>query len=91
MKQAIVWIGALIAVGLALAYWKLLAALVVVGLLVWGGYRVGAALRAKRQDWINGQTARRSALAARAEFQNQQYLSGEDRGTFGAYRPESLD
>ncbi len=31
MKQALVWIGALIAVGLALTYWKLLAALVVVG------------------------------------------------------------
>ncbi len=28
MKQALVWIGALIAVGLALTYWKLLAALV---------------------------------------------------------------
>ncbi|NKZ63133.1 hypothetical protein GTG23_02665 [Rhodococcus hoagii] len=91
MKQALVWIGALIAIGLALTYWKLLAALVALGLIVWGGYRAGTALRAKRQDWINGQTARRSALAARAEFQNQQYLAGEDRGMYGTYRPESLD
>ena len=91
MKQVLVWIGALIAVGLALTYWKLLAALVALGLIVWGGYRAGTALRAKRQDWLNGQTARRSALAARAEFQNQQYLAGEDRGMYGTYRPESLD
>ncbi|ORJ99891.1 hypothetical protein [Prescottella equi] len=91
MKQALALVGVLIAVGLALAYWKLLAALVIVGLLVWGGYRAGTVLLAKRQDRINGQTARRSALAARAEFQNQQYLAGEDRGMYGTYRPESLD
>ncbi len=52
MKQALVWIGALIAVGLALTYWKLLAALVVVGLLLWGGYRArsGTAREASRPD-----------------------------------------
>ncbi|MBM4554324.1 hypothetical protein GS466_24675 [Rhodococcus hoagii] len=91
MKQALVWIGALIAVGLALTYWKLLAALVVVGVLVWGGYITIPALFAKRRRRLDSESARLAALAARAEFQNQQYLAGDGRGLYGNYKPKSLD
>lgn len=91
MKQALVWIGAFIALGLVLTYWKLLVAIVVVGLLVWVGCVACDASITRRRNRLNGETARRSALAARAESQNQQYLAGEARGLYGNYQPKPLD
>lgn len=91
MKIALAWIGAFIMLALVLTHWKWLVGAAVLGLVAWGGYLAVAALRTRRQDWLNGRRARSSALAARAQIQHERYLEGDERGVYGKYRPTSLD
>ncbi|RVW00895.1 hypothetical protein [Rhodococcus spongiicola] len=76
MKNALVWIGALVVLAFVLSYWKwMVAAAVITGLaLAWSKFV--ASFRRRRQkaalDRWNGEVALRSTLAARANAQHQQ-------------------
>ncbi|MFZ2529191.1 MAG: hypothetical protein WAX14_16300 [Rhodococcus sp. (in: high G+C Gram-positive bacteria)] len=91
MQNAFVWVGAFITLAVVVTYWKWLLGAAVLGAVVWGVYVAAVALRARRQDRLNGARARLSALAARAQVQHEQYLAGDERGLYGAYRPAPLD
>ncbi|MCD7052173.1 hypothetical protein LRS58_15745 [Rhodococcus sp. BH2-1] len=95
MKNAVGWIAAFLVLAFVITYWKWLVAAALIGGIVWAGYTFGVPWwqlrRQQEQDRRNGDTARRSALAARADIQHQQYLAGEDRGVYGNFPPAALD
>ncbi|WJJ10360.1 hypothetical protein P9990_17465 [Prescottella equi] len=80
-------LAALFVLGLVIEYWWLivgaivLAALGYVAFRAWQRHCEQVAVRARAE----------AALAARADEQHQQYLSGEEHGLYGNYRPAPLD
>jgi hypothetical protein len=94
MKQILTILAALLIVGWTISFWKVILGVALVAALVWGVYAVGVPSWRRRQgralDRRNGETARRSGLAARAQIQHEQYLAGDDRGVYGNYRPTDL-
>jgi hypothetical protein len=76
-------LGVLLLVGLVLAYWQWILAVVVVVLIVrafppaWREHQVQLALR--RQGALE--------IAARADVQHAQVMAGDERGVYGAYPP----
>ena len=95
MKNVIAVFGALLVLGFIVTFWVWIVAAAVIGGIVWAGFTFGVPWWQRRQqqelDHRNGETARRSALAARAEIQNQHYLAGDDHGLYGEYQPAPLD
>lgn len=99
MKNVAGLVGVFLVLAFALKFWVWIVAVVtavaVLAGAVWVWASVGVPLWERRQhrvlDRRNGETARRSGLAARAEFQHQQYLAGEDRGVYGEFPPVVLD
>ena len=95
MKNVIAVFGVLIVLGFVITFWAWIVAAAIIAGLVWAAYAFGVPWWQRRQaramDWRNGETARQSGLAARAEVQNQQYLAGDAHGLYGDYQPEPLD
>ncbi|WP_137724916.1 hypothetical protein [Prescottella subtropica] len=95
MKNVVGWIAAFLVLAFVMTYWKWLVAAAIIGGIVWAGCAFGVPLWQRRQQQVqdrrNGETARRSALAARADIQHQQHLAGEDRGIYGNFPPTALD
>ncbi|MEV0947242.1 hypothetical protein [Rhodococcus sp. NPDC049939] len=94
MKNTFSWFGAFLVLAFILSFWKLIVAAAIIAGLVWAGVAFGIPWWQRRQraavDRRNGETARRSALRARADIQHQQYLAGEDRGIYGEFPPAPL-
>ena len=94
MKNVVGLFVAIILLGWIISYWKVIIGVALVAAVIWGMYALGVPWWRKRQarsvDRRNGETARRSALAARAQIQHEQYLVGDDRGLYGDYRPVDL-
>ncbi|MDH6283247.1 hypothetical protein [Prescottella agglutinans] len=91
MKNALILVGAFVALAVLFAYWKVIVGVILVGLVLWGLIAGVCKFADKRRDRLNGEQSERSKLATRARIQNEQYLAGEDRGLYGNFRPESLD
>lgn len=68
VKNAVGWIAAFLVLAFVITYWKWLVAAALIGGIVWSGYTFGVPWwqlrRQQEQDRRNGDTARRSALAA---------------------------
>lgn len=85
------WIGAAVVLMLVLGLVTLVLGVVVLGALAWGTYKLGGFAVRKYRDRLDTERAYTSGLAARAQAENEQYLSGDARGVYGAYQPVSLD
>lgn len=89
------WVAGLVLLGIVVAFWQWIVGAAFVAALVWAMYRFGIPWMQRQQelaaDRRNGETARKAALAARAQIQHEQYLAGDDRGIYGQYRPEPLE
>lgn len=89
------WVLGFFVLGFVLAFWQWIVGAAVIAALVWVIYRFGLPWLRRQQeqaaDRRNGEIARQSALAARAQIQHEQYLAGDDRGIYGQYRPEPLE
>lgn len=74
--------GALFVLGLIIKFWWVIVAVLVIAGLVYGGVkwwqRHQAAEAAAAQERAN--------IAARAEYEHQQYLAGNDVGIYGQYQ-----
>ncbi len=78
------WFLLLVVVGFIVKFWVwILAAIVAVALIVLA-YLLSNRARERRA----GQRATDAAIAARADQQHAWTLDGDDRGTYGDYRPQ---
>lgn len=91
MKSAFAWIGAFLVIAFLLTYWKIIVGVALLAAVIYGAYLAASAWSHRRREHLNGERARRSALAARAETQHQRYLAGEDGGLYGEFKPAPLD
>lgn len=73
--------GLLLVGGFIGLHWKLIAALGLIVLAV----RQYRSWDAGRREQMAAAAAERAAIAARADIQHHQVLSGDDRGVFGDY------
>ncbi|ORL03411.1 hypothetical protein A6F55_09330 [Prescottella equi] len=78
--------GALFALGVIVTYWWLIVAAVVVAGLAYGSVKLWQHHQASAAD----AAAARAAVAARADYEHQQYLAGNPVGTYGQYAPPSV-
>ncbi|WP_072814258.1 hypothetical protein [Rhodococcus zopfii] len=76
-------LGALLVLGFVLEYWPLIVLAGVIAATMFAGSRLwDRHLQVKAQ-----QERARAALAARADYEHQQYIAGNPVGLFGQYTP----
>lgn len=80
-------LAALFVLGLVIEYWWLIVIAIVIAAL---GYVTFRAWQRHREQ-VAVQERARAEVAARADEQHQQYLSGEDDGLYGEFKPAPLD
>jgi UPF0716 family protein affecting phage T7 exclusion len=87
MKGIVTLIAALVLISMVLKYWVaiLLVALSAAGIYLAVTY--GAQWAEHRRGVLQQQRTARDQLAARADQQHQQYLSGDTTGIYGQYPP----
>jgi hypothetical protein len=87
-RMRLLWqlIGTLLVVGFVLAYWWIIA-LVILGVLA---IKFGPGLYRRYQASVAAEQRRLAELGARADQQHQWRMAGDDRGVFGLYPPAAI-
>lgn len=80
-------LAALFVLGLVIEYWWLIVMAIVIAAL---GHVTFLAWQRHREQ-VAVQERARAEVAGRADEQHQQYLSGEDDGLYGEFKPAPLD
>lgn len=75
--------GALFVLGLIIKFWWVIVAVLVVAGVAYGG----AKWWQRHQTQEAAAAQERANLAARAEYEHQHYLAGDDIGLYGQYQP----
>jgi hypothetical protein len=91
MKGALGFIGAFFVLALVIAWWKVIVGAIILAGVIWAGTVLAAKGIEKRRGRLNAERGERAKIAARAQAQHEQYLTGDARGIYGRYTPANLD
>ncbi|RDI32475.1 hypothetical protein DEU38_103208 [Rhodococcus sp. AG1013] len=78
--------GALFVLGLIIKFWWV----IVLALILAGAVYSGVKGRQRHQAREAAAATERANIAARAEYEHQQYLAGDDIGIYGQYQPPKV-